>query len=448
MATAAILKEFEASDGVYLYSSDNGKLIKISHSLYRIMRALNQNFDINNICDKSYLKKFDLENTTESEILEAYTQIEKSGFLAKRSTKEKHVFNRLILMIAQDCNLACSYCFGNEGTYYKKGVMSFEIAKKAVDYMVENSPANKLYITFFGGEPLLYFSKLEDIVSYCREIERKLNKEFYFSITTNGTLIDDKVTNFFLKEKVKVQVSIDGNREMHDYNRKYKSGRGSYDDIILSTERIIKEASVLGKATISMKNINIVELFEHLYSLGFSSVPMTVAFSELEEEDYPVLALKMEEFVSHIYDLIKKMEFDKVRKISRTFNLLKMIHLAFVKGTLCGAGSSMRAVDIFGNVYPCHRLISEGEVFLMGNINFYVDEKKFENIAKTKPKCQECWIKGFCVGGCPATNHYLTGDYNIAPNYFCQYQRKYLEELFLLYIRLNSTEKKALFNHK
>ena len=438
----SVLKKFRVGEENYIFSANSGILVKADELAERVVDALNRDLD-----PHSHLQ---IDGFCDEDISSAIRAVEESGFFDMHPSLISRTLSRrlskIVLMIAHDCNLACDYCFGDEGTYHSRGYMNKECAYRAIDFLVQNAASRTLKVSFFGGEPLLRFNLIKQVVEYCKAIASNNNFEFSFSITTNGTLITKEVEDFFISEKFYVQVSIDGNEAMHDRNRHYKDQSGSYYKILESTDTLRRKTEVKGKATVSMDNIDMVTVFDHIDYLGFSQIPITLAHSAIEPSDYERVNYETSRFVRHLYSLIKEGKFDLVRKASRTYKILKMIHKRQYKRSYCGAGIGMLTIDINGNIYPCHRLSADDKKSSIGSIYNQKDLKNNVDIFQKGEKCNLCWIQGLCAGGCPSTNYSISKRYSCCPEYICEHERQYVGELFNLYILLNQSEKDKLFS--
>lgn len=439
-----ILKSFYIDGIEYVFSSNSGFLVKVDSFTKSIINAINKGEEI---AHSNLGEDYDCEGVdfiVDKIISSGFFELNKSLLNTRRTIN----LRKIILMIAHDCNLSCDYCFGDEGTYHMRGYMTKECAFKSIDFLLLNSKEEKLQVTFFGGEPLLRFDLIREVVEYCKNIEKSSNKKFGFSITTNGTLITKEIEDYFIKENIFVQISIDGNQQMHDNNRHYKSGAGSYNNLVKATKSLISRAKVKGKATIALPNINMVDVFKHICSLGFSQIPITLAHSAIECNDYEQVNYETSRFVNYLFSLIKKGEIDKVKKATRTYKILQMIHYRKYKSTYCGAGFNMVTIDINGKIFPCHRLSADNPESSIGTVysNDLIENQT--NIMNVSEQCSNCWIRGFCGGGCPATNYFFNKTYLYCPEHICKHERHYIEELFKLYIKLSKDEIKLLFNVK
>ena len=352
----------------------------------------------------------------------------------------------LVLMVAQACNMRCRYCFAEGGTYHNSGLMSYEVATKAVDHLVKHADKADLTVCFFGGEPLLQFELIKQVVAYCHEIEAAGDKHFHFTTTTNGTLINTDIEEFFRKEHFSVQVSLDGDRVQNDKNRIFADGSGTYDAVLDRTRGLRRGTPGLKThATISMDNVDMVNAFEHLSAEGFREVQIVPAHSEFLKEQYPVLEKEMDRLLEKLKALINQGDYKEALKMKMQMKGLKMVHFGQVRNRVCGAGTAMIVVDHEGKIYPCHRLTTYGETFCEGDI-YNTDAAANSLLAEVTDACFDCWCRGLCAGGCPASNYAKTGDAKKPPEEYCNYQRHYYTKLLEIYADLTADDKQRLFH--
>ncbi len=349
------------------------------------------------------------------------------------------VVKALCLHIAHDCNLACKYCFAEEGEYHgRRALMSYEVGKQALDFLIANSGNRKnLEVDFFGGEPLMNFDVVKRLVEYGREQEKIHNKKFRFTLTTNGILLNDEVMEFANKEMGNVVLSIDGRKEINDLMRPARNGKSSYDVILPKFEKLAEsrnQNNYYVRGTFTHNNLDFSEDVKHLAELGFKQISVEPVVA-LPEESYAI----KEEDVEKIYE-----EYDKLaayilkkRQEGEGFNFFHfMIDLSggpCVAKRLsgCGSGTEYLAVTPWGDLYPCHQFVGEEE-YLMGTV--------FEGIKKTelqeqfrgcnvysKDKCKDCFAKFYCSGGCAANAYKFHGSINDAYDIGCKLERKRVE---------------------
>ncbi|MGN0346879.1 MAG: thioether cross-link-forming SCIFF peptide maturase [Lachnospiraceae bacterium] len=382
------------------------------------------------------------------ETVEEILELKEQGMLYAKDIYEPYIdqfINRetvvkaMCLHIAHDCNLACKYCFAGEGEYHgDRGLMSFEVGKKALDFLIQNSGNRvNLEVDFFGGEPLLNWDVVKQLVQYGREMEKVHNKKFRFTLTTNGTLLNDEILEFANKEMSNLVLSIDGRKEVNDRMRPHRGGQGSYDKIVpkyIKAAESRNQTNYYVRGTYTHYNTDFAADVLHMADLGFQqiSVEPVVAPCDapyaLTEEDIPVL-LKQ-------YDLLAD-EMLKRKKEGRGFNFFHfMIDLeggpcVAKRLSGCGSGCEYLAVTPWGDFYPCHQFVGQQE-FLMGNVEEGITNKEIQKMfhncnVYSKEACRNCFAKFYCSGGCAANAYNFTG--NIHGNYKigCELQKKRIE---------------------
>lgn len=353
--------------------------------------------------------------------------------------KRKTVVKALCLHIAHDCNLACKYCFAEEGEYHgKRELMSFEVGKKALDFLVANSGERKnLEVDFFGGEPLMNFDVVKQLVEYGRSLEEKNNKKFRFTLTTNGVLLNDEILEFANKEMGNLVLSIDGRKEIHDMMRPRRGGQGSYDEIVPKFQKAAESRNQMNyyvRGTYTHNNLDFCKDVCHLADLGFEQISVEPVVAQ-PEEDYAIKEEDVETLLSQYDELVKEMV--KRKKEGKPFNFFHfMIDLAggpCVAKRLsgCGSGTEYLAVTPTGDLYPCHQFVGNKD-FLLGNVDDGIvntdirDEFKLCNVY-AKESCSNCFAKFYCSGGCAANSYNFSGDINGTYEIGCKLQRKRVE---------------------
>lgn len=354
------------------------------------------------------------------------------------------VVKALCLHIAHDCNLACKYCFAEEGEYKgRRALMSYEVGKQALDFLVASSGNRRnLEVDFFGGEPLMNFDVVKDLVAYGRQLEKQHNKKFRFTLTTNGILLNDEIMEFLNKEISNVVLSLDGRREVNDFMRPCRNNKGSYDLIV---DKFIKlaqsrnQTNYYVRGTFTHHNLDFCEDVKHLADLGFKQIsvePVVAPESEgyaIKEEDLPLLFDE--------YDKLARLMIER-RKEKRAFNFFHfMIDLSggpCVAKRLsgCGSGTEYLAVTPWGDLYPCHQFVGQEE-FLMGNVfegikNTALRDEFLACNVYSKEKCRGCFAKFYCSGGCAANSFNFTGNINDTYDIGCELQRKRVECAIML----------------
>lgn len=358
--------------------------------------------------------------------------------------KRQTVVKALCLHIAHDCNLACRYCFAEEGEYHgRRALMSFDVGKAALDFLVANSGNRvNLEVDFFGGEPLMNWQVVKDLVEYGRSLEKPNNKKFRFTLTTNGVLLNDDILEFANKEMSNVVLSIDGRREIHDLMRPFRGGQGSYDLIVPKFQKVADSREQMNyyvRGTFTRNNLDFSEDVLHLADLGFKQISVEPVVAKptddysIREEDLPRLK---EEYDKLAVAMIKR------RKEGNPFNFFHfMIDLeggpcVAKRLSGCGSGTEYLAVTPWGDLYPCHQFVGQEE-FLMGNVTDGItrtdirDEFKCCNVY-AKEKCKKCFAKFYCSGGCAANSYNFHGNINDAYDVGCELQRKRVECAIML----------------
>ena len=355
--------------------------------------------------------------------------------LAKRST----VVKALCLHVAHTCNLNCEYCFAAQGKYHgERELMSFDVGKRALDFLVENSGTrHNLEVDFFGGEPLMNWQVVKDLVAYARSIEKQHNKHFRFTLTTNGMLVNDEVIDFCNKEMDNVVLSLDGRKEVNDRFRKTVSGVGSFDVIV---PKFVKFAKARGnreyymRGTFTHFNPDFMKDIDVMLDLGFDRLSMEPVVCEpnspyaLTEEDKKIVCRQ--------YELLAEKMIAR-RKEGKPFvfyhYMLDLQHgpCIYKRISGCGSGTEYMAVTPKGNFYPCHQFVGD-EKYLMGNVYDGVtntavrDNFKKCNVYSRK-ECDDCWARLYCSGGCAANSYHATGNINGVYAYGCDLFRKRME---------------------
>lgn len=443
------IKILKRNGKIYLYVVDDTAIYCIDENTEKILNSDGES------CSDIYEKVKD--GMSKEAFANLITQLKEANIIDNGCALEKEQFvygkfgvSALILLIVQDCNLRCSYCYGEGGEYKHRGKMSLETAKRSVDYLFENSGEREdLFITFFGGEPLLRFDFIKEVVEYIELKEKEYNKKVHYSMTCNGTLLTEEISQYIIDKEISVTISIDGNEEVHDFNRYYCDKRGSYNDVIEKTKLLREKTRLTARATLTNKELNVTKIFNDLYSLKFSNVAVAPCIDKINKEEYVELAENYKKLIWNFNDLVKKGEYIKAKKIGIIMKMLKRIDESGSSRTFCGANRNMMAVDIEGNLFPCQRFVGNDK-FIQGNVFDGVDEKKHEHTIReflidSHDKCTDCWCKNLCGGGCPYENFQSNGESNIPHEDSCMLNKAFFEELIYLYMDLSAEEKENLF---
>ena len=389
---------------------------------------------------------------TEAELEECYAQVESlkdAGKLFAPDTfgpmagqlkqKTAGVVKALCLHVAHTCNLNCSYCFASQGKYHgERAMMSFEVGKRALDFLIENSGTRKnLEVDFFGGEPLMNFQVVKDLVAYARSIEQEKGKRFRFTLTTNGVLVDDEVIQWANKECSNVVLSLDGRKEIHDRFRVDYAGNGSWEKIVPKFQKFVQARGgkdYYMRGTFTHNNPDFLKDIQQMLDLGFTELSMEPVVcaagdpSALTEEDLPIV---MEQ-----YEKLAELMLERDRG-GRPFTFYHyMIDLTggpciYKRISGCGSGTEYMAVTPWGDLYPCHQFVGE-ERFRLGNIwdgvtNTEVQGEFAACNVYAHPECRDCWARLYCSGGCAANAYHATGSVTGVYEYGCKLFRKRME---------------------
>ena len=374
------------------------------------------------------------ENVTENDLEECYDQIRElkdSGQLFTPDTfepmagelkrKTGGVVKALCLHVAHTCNLNCSYCFASQGKYHgERAMMSFEVGKQALDYLISHSGSRKnLEVDFFGGEPLMNFDTVKQLVAYARSVEKKHGKKFRFTLTTNGLLIDDEVIDFANRECSNVVLSLDGRKEIHDRFRKDYAGNGSWERIVPRFQKLVAARggkNYYMRGTFTHANPDFLKDIQVMLDLGFNELSMEPVVcaegdpSALTKED---LSIVMEQYEKLADLMISR------RREGRPFTFYHyMIDLdggpcVYKRISGCGSGTEYMAVTPWGDLYPCHQFVGE-ERFRLGDVWHGVENTEIRDEFEAcnvyaREECRTCWARLYCSGGCAANAYHATG---------------------------------------
>ncbi len=391
-------------------------------------------------------------DVTKDEVYECYdqiTELKERGKLFSKDTfspmagelkaRTSGVLKALCLHIAHSCNLNCSYCFASQGRYHgERALMSYETGKRALDFLVENSGTRRnLEVDFFGGEPLMNFDVVKKLVEYARSIEKEKNKNFRFTLTTNGVLIDDDVIDFANREMSNVVLSLDGRREVHDRFRVDYSGRGSFDTIVPKFQKLVNARggkNYYMRGTFTHYNPDFLEDIKAMLDLGFTELSMEPVVtspespSALTESDKPIVFEQYEKLAELM------LRRDKEGKPFTFYHYMLDIKggpCIYKRISGCGSGTEYMAVTPQGDLYPCHQFVGD-EKFKLGDIYHGVDNKEIQNEfyscnVYAREECRDCWARLYCSGGCAANAYHATGSVKGIYKYGCDLFKKRME---------------------
>ena len=373
-------------------------------------------------------------------LVEAGVLFSKDNYEQFKNATENSPVKAMCLHIAHDCNLRCDYCFAAKGNFGGQAkLMDFETGKKAIDFLIENSQKRRnIEVDFFGGEPLMNFEVVKQIVSYARGLEEKHNKNFRFTITTNGLLLSDDKIEYINKEMSNTVLSIDGRKDINDKLRLKANGKGSYDDIVPKYLKLVKnrDNDYYVRGTFTKNNLDFSEDVFHLFDIGFDQISVEPVVSD-PKMDYSIKESDLDQIFAEYEALACKMIVHKKDKSKGHINFFHfMIDLdngpcavKRIKG--CGCGNEYVAVTPEGDIYPCHQFVGMPE-WKMGTLNEGRVDAKLKNYFANaniykKNGCTGCWAKYFCSGGCNANNFQYQGDVLIPHRLSCELEKKRLE---------------------
>ena len=391
-------------------------------------------------------------NASAAEIEKCYDQVtalKENGklfvpdtFEAKAGTlkaKTSGVVKALCLHIAHTCNLNCAYCFASQGKYNgERAVMSFEVGKQALDFLVANSGKRRnLEVDFFGGEPLMNFDVVKELVAYARSIEKEHNKNFRFTLTTNGMLINDDVIEFANKEMSNVVLSLDGRKEIHDRYRVDYAGKGSWERIVPKFQKLVEARegkNYYMRGTFTHENPDFLEDIKTMLDLGFTELSMEPVVcapgdpSELTPQDMEIVKDQYEKLAEL---MLQKDDEGKTFTFYHYMIDLKGGPCIYKRISGCGSGTEYMAVTPWGDLYPCHQFVGDDK-YLLGNVwdgvsNTAIQEEFASCNVYARPDCKDCWAKLYCSGGCAANAYHATGSVKGIYKSGCELFRKRME---------------------
>ena len=425
---------------------NSGCIHLVDEVTYEALPYLEEGLDAEAIAEKlgNKYKKEDIETSVKecNKLKEdgmLFTKDVYENAIEEFSNNRQTVVKALCLHIAHDCNLACRYCFAEEGEYHgRRALMSYEVGKKALDFLIANSGSRRnLEVDFFGGEPLMNWQVVKDLVAYGREQEKIHNKHFRFTITTNGVLLNDEIQEFVNKEMDNVVLSLDGRKEINDQMRPFRNGTGSYDLIVPKFQKLAEsrnQEKYYIRGTFTRNNLDFSNDIMHFADLGFKQMSIEPVVGDesdpyaIREEDLPKI---MEE-----YDKLAKMMIER-EKEGKGFNFFHfMIDLnggpcVAKRLSGCGSGTEYLAVTPWGDLYPCHQFVGQDD-FLMGNVDDGIVKPEIADDFRScnvysKDKCRNCFAKFYCSGGCMANSYNFHGTIHDTYEIGCEMQRKRVE---------------------
>lgn len=433
---------FELNNRKIILDINSGSVHVVEDIVWDIIKIYENNdvdYIINALSDK-YNKEDIMNALREIEILKDNDMLfSEDKYVNTIDYNSQNIVKALCLHIAHDCNLKCEYCFASQGDFNgDKLMMSYEVGKRALEFLVKNSGNRRnLEVDFFGGEPLMNFDVVKKLVNYGRELEQKYNKNFRFTITTNGLLLDDDKIDFINKNMHNVVLSLDGRKVTNDNMRKTISGDGSFDIIVPKFLKLVelregKDYYVRG--TFTSKNLDFSNDVIELNKIGFDSISVEPVVAK-PENDYAILEKHLESVLKEYEKLSEK--YIEMKKKGEEFTFFHFVidlnqGPCMIKRVVgCGAGVEYLAVTPEGDLYPCHQFVGDLD-FKMGNVydgitNIDIRENFKKANVYSKEDCKNCWARFYCSGGCHANAYNFNHDINKPYKIGCEMEKKRIE---------------------
>ena len=419
----------------------------ISAEAIRLRESLNQE-EVKHHILKKYVGHEGVSEETVDELLAQIEELKNAGQLytkdplaeqAQSIVKPGGVIKALCLHVAHTCNLCCSYCFASQGKFHgDRALMPFHVGKRALDFLIENCGMRKhLEVDFFGGEPLMNWELVKQLVAYGRELEKETGKVFRFTLTTNGMLINDEVIDFCNREMHNVVLSLDGRREVHDRFRVDAKGRGSYDVVVPKFKRFMEkrgDKNYYMRGTFTRFNLDFVNDILHMADLGFTELSMEPVVTDpnspsaIREEDLPIVFEQYEKLAA---EMLKRSK--EGRPLTFYHYILDLEHGPCLHKRImgCGSGTEYMAVTPWGDLYPCHQFVGDAQ-YRLGDIWKGIENKTLQEEFRhctiySHEECKDCWAKLYCSGGCAANNYHATGKITGVYELGCKIFKKRME---------------------
>lgn len=416
------------------------------HIVEKIVYDILDYYDHKSIDEIIKIYKNTYEETEIRNVCKELESIVSDGLLFSESTdisqlsyNEDNIVKAMCLHVAHDCNLKCDYCFASQGNFKgTRSMMSLEVGKKSLEFLVKNSGKRRnLEVDFFGGEPLMNFELVKDLVAYGRELEKEYNKNFRFTITTNGVLLDENKIDFINENMDNVVLSLDGRKETNDNMRKTMNGGGSYEIILPKFKAMVEkrgDKDYYIRGTFTSKNIDFSKDALDFYKQGFKKISIEPVVTS-EEMDYALREEHIEAVLAEYENFSK--EYINIKKEDKDFLFFHfMVDLTqgpcIIKRAVgCGAGSEYLAVTPEGDLYPCHQFVGEEE-FKLGTIHSGIKNTELREVFKNanvnnKEECRTCWARFYCSGGCHANAYYAHNDLMKPYEIGCKMEKKRIE---------------------
>lgn len=420
---------YELDDVESLIIANSGKTIDEIKKIVKIKTSEKESENVDEIVEE--LKKHNVvvnEETDKkySDLLNAYSEAKP---------------NSVTLMLCQECNLRCRYCYAENGEYMNPGIMPEEIGKKAIEYIANlDDGKDRFDVIMFGGEPLMDFKKIKNLVEYAKQVAKEKNKEVGFSITTNGTLLTEEIEQYLLKEKFNITLSLDGGKCVNDKNRFFPNGQGAYESTIKKTELLRKEKRVGIRGTITAVDTDLLGRWMDLKDLGVRNVNFSQSVNMMEDNDYDSMIESYKQSIDYYCEMLKSKNRSEIKTMGYVSKIFDRIKGGGIRMKNCGAGNNMIAVDKDGNIYPCHRLVNHSG-YRVGDVFSGINEDLHHNLEKgmlisNYSGCKDCWLASFCSGGCVQENLVTNGRGNEAYENNCRMMKAVVEYAVEKYLEM------------
>ena len=427
---------FKTNHGYYFYGVNNMQAYEIDEETFNCIKLINSQEDI-----------------SEAEYEPIITELIEAGILINHEEDkdnfgivEEYVdfpIKSLALHLVHDCNLRCTYCYGEGGSYGgERKPMTEEVAYKSIDFLLSHSgDLENVSITLFGGEPLLNMPLIRKIVSYCRDKEKEFGKEINLGMTTNATLLDQETREYLNRNNITVGISIDGPKEVHDSCRVNVNGSGSYELMIDNTKELLKERDgrVTARITLTRNCLKMDDIMQYIEQMGFRKVNVAFVSGEddsnitIKKEDFEIIANEYEKIANRMLTALKE---NKPFYNNLFYGHLRQLHDKSPMLYNCGAGRRYLAVDPEGNIYICHRFVGKKD-YKVGTVYSDIDKEKVREVAYAhvdhKEGCKDCWARYLCAGGCFYNSYEKGGNLLAAPEDYCELYKKQYEVSIELY---------------
>lgn len=432
---------FSTKKGYYFFGVNHLEAFELDKEAFDCIQALNNGMDIS-MCNYDDI----LDELIEQKILIDQDEI-KNNFGAVEEFVD-FPLQSLALHLVHDCNLRCTYCYGEGGSYGgERKPMTEEVAYKAIDFLISHSgDLPSINITLFGGEPLLNMPLIKKIVEYSRKKEQETEKEITLGTTTNATLLDEETRKYLNENNITVGISIDGPKEVHDSCRITANGQGSYDQMIDNTKNLLNERDgrVTARITLTRNDMEMDKIMQYIEEMGFRKVNVAFVSGEdnspitIKNEDFEIIAREYEKIADRMVNALKNRE--------PFYNNIFYSHLRQLNNKApmlynCGAGRRYMAVDPDGSLFICHRFVGKDD-YKLGTVFDDINKEKVKEVAyayvEHKETCKSCWARYLCAGGCFYNSYEKGGNLLAAPDVYCDLYRKQYEIVIELYSRIKA----------